>query len=90
MRWQLEVRYTLQFVPVSCHLLPLCIYPLYCATQGCSQFAVELRRRNEVEQDGWVQSARLAQSGEARPVLRNIPKFSIYGDGQIVTRILID
>ena len=28
MTWWLEVRYALQFVPVSCHLLPLCIHPL--------------------------------------------------------------
>ena len=28
MSW-LEVRYALQFLPVRCHLLPLCIHPLY-------------------------------------------------------------
>ena len=30
MMWRLEVRYALQFMPVSFHLLPLCINPLYC------------------------------------------------------------
>ena len=29
MTWWSEARYALQFVPVSCHLLPLCIHPLY-------------------------------------------------------------